>query len=173
VAKRIELPTRPKTVQMRNKACWNEGRTPEGADFFTLGYSGRPTNEILDTVKAAGVATIVDIRFTPLSMYKPDFSKRNLKRIVAGHGLHYLHLQWLGVPRDVRARAAESGDLNVIWGWYDDSVVASFLGKNLDRFFNFAEHPVALMCTEFDPSACHRHRLFQALEDRGLHGFDL
>lgn len=173
MAKRIELPTRPKSVQVRNKACWNEGRAPDEADFFTFGYSGRPTHEILETLKLAGVSTVVDIRFTPLSMYKPDFSKRNLERIFTKHGLHYLHLQRLGVPREIRARAAEVGDLKVIWDWYDDAVVGTFIGRNLNEFFNIAEHPLALMCTEFDPSACHRHRLFQALEDQGLQGFDL
>lgn len=158
---------------MQNKACWNDGRTPEEADFYTLGYSGRPTNEILDAIKQAGVSTVVDIRFTPLSMYKPDFSKRNLERIITSHGLRYLHLRWLGVPREIRARAAEVGDLNLIWDWYDNAVVANFVGKNLHTFFNMAQHPLALMCTELDPRACHRHRLFQALEDRGLRGYDL
>ncbi|MCH8007932.1 MAG: DUF488 domain-containing protein [Chloroflexi bacterium] len=173
MVKRIELPTNPKKVQQLNKACWNDGRTVQGANFFTFGYSGRSTDEIFEAVRQAGVSTVVDIRFTPLSMYRPDFSKRNLERIVKSHGLDYLHLRWLGVPREIRARAAEAGDLKVIWDWYDDEVVASFLGRNLNRFFKLASHPLALMCTETDPNACHRHRLFLALEDRGMQGFDL
>ena len=173
VAKRLALPSFPRGVQLRRKACWNDSRSPAEADFFTFGYSGRPTEEILDTLVQAGVSTVVDIREIPLSMYKPDFSKRNLQRIVESHGLSYLHLQWLGVPREVRARAAKAGDLTVIWDWYDSEVIPLFLGRNLDRFYNFADHPVALMCVEIDPESCHRHRLFQALEDRGLHGFDL
>ena len=173
VANRLNLPTTSKSTQLRNRAFWNDSRSPEDADFFTFGYSGRPTEEILDALVEARVSTVVDIRDTPLSMYKPDFSKRNLQRIVESHGLSYLHLPWLGVPREVRAKAAEASDLTVIWDWYDSEVVATFLGRNLHRFYNFADHPVALMCVEIDPESCHRHRLFQALEDRGLHGFDL
>ena len=173
MAKRLTLPSAPKGVQLRRRACWNDSRSPTDADFFTFGYSGRSTEEILAALVQAGVSTVVDIRHTPLSMYKPDFSKRNLKRIVESHGLSYLHLRWLGVPREIRARAAKTSDLTVIWDWYDSEVVATFLGRNLHRFFNFADHPVALMCVEIDPESCHRHRLFQALEDRGLHGFDL
>ncbi len=173
MTKRIKLPTNPKRVQELNKACWNDGRSIQDADFFTFGYSGRSTDEIFEVVKRAGVSTVVDIRFTPHSMYKPDFSKRNLERIVKSHGLNYLHLQWLGVPREIRARAADLGDLSIIWDWYDDEVVARFLGRNLNRFFSLGDHPLALMCTEMEPEACHRHVLFQALEDRGLHGFDL
>jgi len=29
------------------------------------------------------------------------------------------------------------------------------------------------MCVEADPTECHRHLLFQALEDNGLQGYDL
>lgn len=160
---------------MRKKACWNDGRTIKDADFFTFGYSGRATHEILDAVKQAGVSTVVDIRFTPVSMYKPDFSKRNLQRIVESHGLAYLHLPWLGVPRDIRAQAAEAGNLDLIWQWYDEQVVDRFLGRgrNLHAFLNTGQHPLALMCVEIDPGVCHRHRLFLALEEKGLRGFDL
>lgn len=171
--RRLELPTDTLSVQMHNKALWNDGRSIQEADFFTFGYSGRPTGEILGLVKQAGVSTVVDIRFTPLSMYKPDFSKTNLRRIVEGHGLAYLHLPELGVPREVRAKAMRIGSRDVIWEWYDAEVVNRFVGRNLHRFLNMADHPIALMCVEIDPTACHRHRLFEALEDRGLRGFDL
>ena len=173
VANRLKLPTSSKGQQVTSKALWNDGRSPADADFFTFGYSGRPTDEILEALRNAGVSTVVDIRFTPLSMYNPDFSKRNLQRIVEGYGLTYMHLRWLGVPREIRARAADAGDLNLIWDWYDREAIARFIGHNLHMFFNMADHPVALMCTEVDPKACHRHLLFQALEDRGLRGFDL
>lgn len=173
IVNRLKLPTSSKGQQVTSKALWNDGRSPDDADFFTFGYSGRHTDEILDALSNAGVSTVVDIRFTPVSMYKPDFSKRNLRRIIEGHGLSYMHLRWLGVPGEIRTKAADAGDLNLIWEWYDREVVAEFIGRNLNKFYNFAEHPVALMCVELDPEACHRHRLFQTLEDRGLHGFDL
>lgn len=172
-SKRLQLPTDSVGVQVRNKAIWNDGRSLDDADFFTFGYSGRPTEEILESVKRAGVSTVVDIRFTPLSRYKPDFSKSNLQRLVEGHGLCYLHIPELGVPREIRARATRTGSRHVIWEWYDVEVVDRFLGRNLHRFLNMADHPLALMCVEIDPTACHRHRLFQALEDRGLVGYDL
>ncbi|MEX2158029.1 MAG: DUF488 domain-containing protein [Dehalococcoidia bacterium] len=143
------------------------------ADFFTFGYTGRPTEEVLDLLKAAGVATVVDIRFSPVSMYKPDFSKSNLCRIVEKHGLSYIHLPQLGVPKNIRTLAAERGTREVIWDWYDEHVVTRYIGHNLHFFLNFADHPMALMCVEIDPGACHRHLLFQALEDHGLRGFDL
>lgn len=168
-----QLPSDPVRVQLDKRAIWNDGRSMQDADFFTFGYTGRPTEEVLDLLKTAGVATVVDIRFSPVSMYKPDFSKSNLRRIVETHGLSYVHLPELGVPKGVRTQAAERGTREIIWEWYDEHVVSQYVGSNLHFFLNFAEHPMALMCVEIDPRACHRHRLFQALEDLGLRGFDL
>ncbi len=106
-------------------------------------------------------------------MYRPDLSKNNLRRAVESHGMCYVHFPELGVPRDIRAKAISTGSRDVIWSWYDDAVVAPYVGMNLHRFFNAIEHPAALMCTEICPQECHRHRLFLALESKGLKGFDL
>jgi uncharacterized protein (DUF488 family) len=121
----------------------------------------------------AKVRSLIDIRFSPVSMYRPELSKGNLQRFVEQAGVHYLHMPSLGVPRHIRAKAIETGTRDVIWEWYDAHIVATFMRQKLHRFLNFADHPVALMCTEADPTECHRHRLFQALEDHGLQGFDL
>jgi uncharacterized protein (DUF488 family) len=168
-----QLPSDPLRLQIERKALWNDGRSPELADFFTFGYAGRKTDDIFETLKAAAVTTVVDIRFTPLSMYKPDFSKTNLRRNTESHGLEYVHLPQLGVPKHIRQLAAEQGDREVIWEWYDRVVVDEFVGQNLHFFLNLGSPPLALMCVETDPTACHRHRLSQALEGLGLRGFDL
>jgi hypothetical protein len=105
-------------------------------------------------------------------MYRPELSKSNFQRAVEQAGLQYLHIREWGVPREIRAKAIESGTRDTIWEWYDEYVVAPFVGRNLHRFLNLAEHPVAMMC-ECDPTECHRHRLFLALERHGLRGFDL
>jgi uncharacterized protein (DUF488 family) len=145
----------------------------EKANFFTIGYTGRTTKELITTLTANGVRTLVDIRQNPISMYRPELSKTNLARLIEEHGMIYAHFPQLGVPRDIRAKAIESGTRDVIWEWYDQHVIAPFLGRNLHYFLNCVEHPVALMCTEIDPQECHRHRLSLALEHMGMTGFDL
>lgn len=151
---------------------FNEARSPEAADFFTFGYSGRTAQEMIDLLSVASVRSVLDIRFSPVSMYRPEFSKGNLQRLVEGAGFQYVHVPKLGVPRDIRARAMATGTRDIIWEWYDKHSVEPFL-RNLHEFLNFVEHPVVLMCVEADPRECHRHRLFQALEAQGLRGFDL
>lgn len=168
----LKLPTKSARARAESKALWNEARTPDRADFFTVGYEGRKTDDLFNVLKGAGVQCVVDIRYNPVSMYRPELSKANLQRLLESAGIAYYHLREWGVPRDVRARAIETGTRDTIWNWYDDSVIAPHFRRNLHRFLNFG-YPVALMCMECDPKECHRHRIFMALERQGLRGFDL
>ena len=170
---RLKLPSAPAKQQHENRLLWNDARSPEKADFFTIGYTGRKLDEMIELMQNVGVCCLVDIRQNPVSMYRPELSKNNLRRYLEEHELGYLHCPDLGVPRDIRAKAMETGTRDVIWDWYDANVVNQFVGNNLHRFFNYVDHPVALMCVEIDPRECHRHRLFMALEEKCLHGFDL
>ncbi len=172
-ANRLNLPSASVKQQIENKDVWNDTRSAEAADFFTIGYSGRKTNEIIVALTSHGVRTLVDIRQNPVSMYRPELSKNNLARLLECNGIGYAHFPGLGVPRDIRAKAIETGTRDVIWEWYDQNVITSFLGNNLHAFLNVFEHPIALMCTEIDPRECHRHRLSLALEQMGMRGFDL
>lgn len=160
-------------MQLKNRAVWNEVRPIESADFYTVSYAGRTIGQFLDALVSVGVATLIDIRHAPVSMYKPDFSKANLRRYVETAGIGYLHLPNLGIPRDIRSLAIGKPDRCDLWEWYDHHVAGPYVGRNLHHFFNFADHPVALMCVEADPTSCHRHRLGLALERHGLQGFDL
>lgn len=168
----LKLPTNSAKVRADNKALWNEARSPESADFYTLGYEGRKTDDIMIAVKTAGVKSILDIRYNPVSMYRPELSKNNFQKLVEEAGIEYFHLRDWGVPREIRAKAIDTGTRETIWEWYDAAVVAPFFERNIHRFMN-QTHPVAMMCMECDPTECHRHRLFLALERQGLRGYDL
>jgi len=172
VQRPLKLPTRSARVQAESKALWNDGRSMETAKFFTIGYSGRTAEQFVRLLKDASVDCVVDVRYTPISMYKPDFSRTNCQRILRQAGIEYLHIQELGVPREVRARAITAGSREVIWEWYDRHVVAQYLRNHLRELIKLTRR-IALMCVEADPTECHRHLLFQALEDSGLQGYDL
>lgn len=169
----LPLPTDPMSIQLENRGRWNEAREKNRADFYTIGYAGRSIEDVVHVLCSAGVVTLVDIRHIPVSQYKPDFSKNNLERHMRAAGIGYVHLPDLGIPRDIRSLAIGKPDRSELWEWYDRHVVNQFVGRNLHRFFNFADHPIALMCMEADPTSCHRHRLALALEEMGLQGYDL
>lgn len=166
------MPTRPARIRAESKALWNEARCIADADFFTVGYAGRSTDDLLASLRSAQVRLLLDIRYSPVSMYRPELSKRNFAELLARQGIEYLHVPQWGVPREIRAQAIEAGSRDPIWRWYDENVVWPFFARNLHWFLNM-EHPLAMMCMEADPKECHRHRLFLELEKQGLHGFDL
>jgi uncharacterized protein (DUF488 family) len=168
----LKLPTKSVRARADSKAIFNEGRSPERADFFTVGYEGRTTKDLFDTLINAGVQCVLDIRYNPVSMYRPELSKGNLQKALESAGIAYFHLREWGVPRDIRARALETGTRETIWEWYDEAVVAPHFRRNLHRFLNLG-YPVAMLCMECDPCECHRHRISWALENQGLRGFDL
>ena len=142
-------------------------------DFYTAGYQGRDIDSFVGSLVQAGVETLIDIRFNPVSMYKPAFSRRNLEARLDAAGIDYLHMPELGVPSEVRRQAEASGCRDDIWEWYSEFVLPIFTDRNLDWFFNAANHPVAMMCVERDPEDCHRHRLAAALGRQGLASRDI
>lgn len=169
----LKLPEKTKDEQRQSKLSWNSKHCTSTPDFYTIGYSGRSINEFIDMLRNAGVATVVDIRFAPVSRFKPEFSKNNLKRSLENNGINYLHKSDWGVPRDIRAFSIGKQTRDDIWAWYDANVLPNVAKRNLDDFFNTMEHPVAFMCVEYDPTECHRHRVFLGLERQGLTGCDL
>lgn len=172
-ANELKLPTSTARQQLQNRKLWNTSRPPALADFFTLGYSGRTLEVIAEALREQGIRTLVDIRTNPVSMYRPEMSKKNLQKFLAERGIIYDHRPDFGVPRDIRAKSIKSGSRVIIWEWYDENVAEAYVGRNLHRFFNTIEHPVVLMCSELDPLECHRHRLCLQLEKLGLHSYDL
>jgi uncharacterized protein (DUF488 family) len=169
----LKLPEKSLAEQKQSKIDWNQEHCPADPDFYTIGYSGRDINNFVDTLRKVGIVTLVDIRFMPVSRYKPQFSKNNLKLALEASGINYLHKPDWGVPRDVRAYSVGKETRNDIWDWYDSNVLPNVAKKNLDEFFNSMEHPVAFMCVEYDPTECHRHRLTLGFERLGLKGCEL
>ncbi|QNT76969.1 DUF488 family protein [Dehalogenimonas etheniformans] len=169
----MDLPEKTPLEQRKGKNYWNSSHFCSEPDFFTIGYSGHTIQSFINTLKAAGVVTLVDVRYLPVSRFKPAFSKTNLKNALEANGILYSHRPEWGIPREIRAFSIGKQSRGDIWLWYDSNVLPKIAGDNLNVFFNSLEHPVAFMCMELDPTECHRHRIFLGLERIGLGGRDL
>ena len=169
----LRLPELPEPVQQYNKVIWNLKHFVVEADFYTIGYAGKDIEQFVSILQAVNVSTLVDIRHTPVSQYKPDFSRENLRACLAEHGIEYVHKRDWGVPQEVRSRSVGQDSREAIWDWYDGNVIPRIRNGDFAEFRESVKPPVAFMCVETDPTACHRHRLFLALEESGLRGFDL
>ena len=170
----VELPQDPVRVQQVNKVMWNlkHGVSARTADFYTTGYSWKNIDEFIEMIKAVDVSTVVDIRDAPVSQYKPDFSKDKLRNHLQEHGIAYIHRADFGVQREVRQQAAEAGNRQLIWEWYQSNVIERIGADELLTIAN-SNGTVAFMCAEIAPSDCHRHLVYLELERAGLKGYDL
>lgn len=169
----LKLPENSKAEKISNKIRWNNKHYTASPDFYTIGYAGRSISDFVHILTEHEIATLVDIRYSPVSRFKPDYNKSNLKKIVESHGIEYIHKSDWGVPKDIRSFSVGADNRDAIWKWYDEHVLPNIVKRNMDEFFNGMNHPVALMCVEFDPTECHRHRVFLGLAKIGLQGYDL
>jgi len=141
--------------------------------FYTLGYEGKNIDDFVEALQSAGISTVIDIRYHPVSRHKPAFSKNNLLRKLEGKGIQYVHRRDLGVPTDVRRKAAQNGGFQTIRKWYTENVISRLESGDLVETLELCKPPVALMCLEANPSECHRHLLQLELEKAGFHGHNL
>ncbi len=130
--------------------------------IFTIGYEGVTVPEFLAALQKAGVKRVIDVRALPLSR-RPGFSKSPLKSALEEAGIEYVHLKALGTPAEGRAaaRAGRHADLERIYAGQlelPEAIVQSAQMLELA-----AEKPSALLCTERQPTHCHRTLLLNAV----------
>jgi uncharacterized protein (DUF488 family) len=66
---------------------------------FTVGHGVRPIEELLETLEAVDVRTLVDVRRFPGSRRNPQFNQSALRSAVEGAGIGYVHVEELGGRR--------------------------------------------------------------------------
>jgi len=166
----IELPEEPIEVQIFNKTMWNLQRVGD-YDFYTIGFAKKTVEQFSELLKAKGIRTLVDVRRNPLSMFRPEFNKESISKVLKENRIKYVHYPELGVPEEIREELAKTGDYDRFFKWYDENVLRNILAKLVD--FETLDYPIGIMCVELDPTKCHRHRIALALEKRRLRGIDL
>src|SRR5580765_7843373 len=72
-----------------------------GKPLYTIGYEKARLTDVVATLAAAGVATLIDVRDRPISR-RPGFSKRQLAAALDEAGIRYVGLTALGTPPEGR-----------------------------------------------------------------------
>ena len=72
-----------------------------GRTLYTIGYEKALLKDVISTLAAARVGTLIDVRDRPISR-RPGFSKRQLAAAIEEAGMRYVHLQALGTPPEGR-----------------------------------------------------------------------
>ncbi|WP_237216579.1 DUF488 domain-containing protein [Falsiroseomonas oryziterrae] len=134
----------------------------EAPAVATIGYEGATPDRLLAALKAAGVATLVDVRAIAASR-RPGFAKRALSATLEGAGIGYLHLRALGTPAAGRAaaRAGRPAEMRRIFAAHLAGVEAQAALAELSALAR--RQPVCLLCLEADPAQCHRTLVAEAV----------
>jgi uncharacterized protein (DUF488 family) len=138
--------------------------------LFSVGYEKARLGNVVATLAASGVATLIDVRDRPISR-RPGFSKHQLAAAVEEAGIRYLHLQALGTPPEGR-EAGRRRQWPRFWGIVEAKLASAEAELALQQAGATAQQgPSCLLCYEADWRCCHRRRVAEILADR--HGFTL
>ena len=132
----------------------------------TIGYETATVQGFVETLTAAGVDLLIDVRAVAASR-RPGFAKTKLAAHVEAAGIGYLHLRGLGTPAAGRV-AARAGDHATMRRIFLEHLQSATAQQELDAVANMlrAGRHVALMCLEADPAHCHRSLVAAALVAR-------
>ena len=139
---------------------------PERLPLFTIGYGARSLAELIAGLKANGIEFVLDVRSSPYSKFKPEFSKEVLQLNLERARIRYLFMGDTlgGQPKDPACLTDGKVD-------YDKVRAQPFFQEGIARLRKAFEQqrPVALMCSEGRPEQCHRSKLIgEALAATGI-----
>lgn len=127
-----------------------------GLQIFTIGHSNHDPDEFCRLLSQHGIEVLVDVRSWPHSRYVEWADIATLPGLIAEAGARYLFLgkELGGRPEGDSFYDSEG---HVLYGkvaeqvWFMDGI------RRLER--GAQEYRVAIMCSEEDPSHCHRRLL--------------
>ncbi len=125
--------------------------------LLTLGYGSRSKEEVLALLNRYRIDYLIDVRSTPWSRYRPEFSQDRLARSLRDQDIRYVFMgaELGGRPDDPDCHD-EEGRVD-----YRACENRQLFREGIARLCGAwaAGHPVALMCSEGRPEDCHRTKL--------------
>jgi uncharacterized protein (DUF488 family) len=136
-----------------------------GRKLYTIGYEKALLKDVVSTLAAAHVATLIDVRDRPISR-RPGFSKRQLAAAIEEAGVRYVHLQALGTPPEGRL-AGRRREWERFWGIVEEKLSRPEAQLGLLEAAEIAQAASScLLCYEADWQICHRRRIAEILTQR-------
>ena len=134
--------------------------------IFTIGHSNHEPMTFLDLLKKYNIQILVDIRSSPYSRYATQYNKDTLEFLVSQANIEY---QYFGAHLGGKPSGPQFYDSEdrVLYGKIAES--ESFL-EGIERLLELVRFStVAILCSEEDPSQCHRRLLVtRVLVERGI-----
>jgi uncharacterized protein (DUF488 family) len=137
-----------------------------GTRIFTIGHSNHDPERFRQLLSQQGIEVLVDVRSWPHSRYVQWADAATLPGVVAEAGARYL---FLGKELGGRPEGDDFYDSegHVLYGKVAEQHSFRQAIQRLER--GARDYRVAIMCSEEDPTSCHRRLLVaKVLLDRGV-----
>ena len=146
------------------------------AEVYSIGHSNLSLERFVHALEMFGVTSVVDVRSAPFSRWSPQFNRERLAADLPAAGISYRYAGEAlgGRPKDLamyrhgfipddRLEFLEHVD-------YQRVAEQPWFQLGIQRLLDLAaSETVAMMCTEEDPSSCHRQHLIEmAIGDRAV-----
>ena len=121
----------------------------------TIGYESAPQAKVIETLRAANVEVLIDVRAVAASR-RAGFSKGLLSSSLEDAGIAYVHLRDLGTPKEGRmaARRGRTAEMREI---FEAHMAEPAAQVQLAKAIEIArDRKAALLCYEADHKGCHR-----------------
>ena len=128
------------------------------ATLYTVGHSTRPLGDLIETLQAHAVQTLVDIRAFPMSRRLPQFNRESLEASLPAAGIRYVWTKELGGYRKkTREESPHIGLRNASFRNYADYMLTAEFKNAIADLVALAEGSrTAYMCAERVYFRCHR-----------------
>lgn len=131
---------------------------------WTIGYEKVGQGDLVATLKAARIKTLVDVREVANSR-RAGFAKKSLSAALDEAGIAYVHMKALGTPKAGR-EAARRGDAKTMRRIFEARLVEPESQMALAETAELAgKGRICLLCLEHDWRVCHRAIVAQHLQD--------
>ena len=148
------------------EAAGARARSEEPRPLFTIGYGARTLDDFIAALKTNRIEYLIDVRTSPFSKFKPEFSKDLLQYYLERAGIRYLFMgdSLGGQPKDPGCLTDGKVD-------YDKVRAQPSFQAGIERLRKAFEQQrrAALMCSEGRPEQCHRSKMIgEALVAAGI-----
>lgn len=133
--------------------------------IYTSGYEGKSVDGFFDNLLQAGIRSVIDVRFNPVSR-KYGFAGSSIRRIGEKLGLTYAHVPELGISGDHRESLDSYESYQRLMRRYETSFLTNQEPSLRKLEGLIRSGPSVLVCMEKDVRCCHRGRLAAAMSDR-------
>jgi uncharacterized protein (DUF488 family) len=132
---------------------------PDGTQpsVFTVGHPNHTLDRLLHLLELHGIEVVADVRSAPWSRRLPWFNQNVLAKALAGRGVKYV---FLGKELGGKPAGADFDGVRDRDERYRRMAATAAFSAGIERVARGAgQFRVALLCSEDDPSICHRHLL--------------